>query len=557
MENEVSPKTKYTRAAEERKTHLGNILKSNARKKVVVAGPGTGKTFLFKEILRDKGSCLTLTFVNALVEDLALELNGLSEVKTLHSFARNLVKQLTKKEIAIFPKLPEVIEEDALALLKEEVDFNRLFHERDDKNERVEFYRRRKDYYGDYYGYSDVIFAAVRYLEVHRDRIPSYDQVVVDEFQDFNRLEVSLIDLLSERSPVLLAGDDDQALYDFKSASPEHIRSRYGDKTHGYEPFSLPFCSRCPRVVVEAANDIIDGAIKNGSLQGRITKPYHYFEDEAKNVVSDDNPTISCGQVYAGQIPWAIGSQIVKIAARLRAQFSVLIISPTKTQSHHLTMALKGKGFERIEHADKRGVKEPTLLDGLKLLLTDDEDNLGWRIAAKCLLEEKEFTTLLEKTTLEGAKHICELLDLEFKKEIKKMLVVLRKIANDKPIDEDGIAVLKNMELDPFRIMRDILTEELDLESLRYGNPAVRKIPIKTTTIESSKGLSADYVFITHFDDQYFVKDKKKGLTDKDICNFLVALTRARKKVFLISSRKAEPTFLQWIKKERIEPIVR
>jgi hypothetical protein len=172
-------------------------------------------------------------------------------------------------------------------------------------------------------------------------------------------------------------------------------------------------------------------------------------------------------------------------------------------------------------------------------------------------LEEKEFTTLLEKTTLEGAKHICELLDLEFKKEIKKMLVVLRKIANDKPIDEDGIAVLKNMELDPFRIMRDILTEELDLESLRYGNPAVRKIPIKTTTIESSKGLSADYVFITHFDDQYFVKDKKKGLTDKDICNFLVALTRARKKVFLISSRKAEPTFLQWIKKERIEPIVR
>jgi hypothetical protein len=310
-------------------------------------------------------------------------------------------------------------------------------------------------------------------------------------------------------------------------------------------------------VVVQAANDIIDGAIKNGSLQGRITKPYHYFEDEAKNVVSDDNPTISYGQVYAGQIPWAIEGQIIKIAARLRAQFSVLIISPTKTQSHHLTMALKGKGFEKIEYADRRGVKEPTLLDGLKLLMTDDKDNLGWRIAAKILLEGKEFTTLLEKTALEGAKQIYELLDLEFKKKVKKMLVVLRKIANDKPIDEDGIGVLKSMDLDPFRIMRDILTEELDLESLRYGNPAVRKIPIKTTTIESSKGLSADYIFITHFDDQYFVKDKKKGLTDKDVCNFLVALTRARKKVFLISSRQAEPTFLRWIRKERIEPIVR
>lgn len=556
MANEADSKAKYAKATLERSARLGSILESRAQKKVVVAGPGTGKTFLFKEILRGKGSCLTLTFVNALVEDLSLELNGLSEVKTLHSFARNLIKHLTKKEIAIFPKLPEVIEEDAMTLLKEVVDFNRLFHERDDKNERIEFYRQRKNYYGDYYGYSDIIFAVVRYLEVHPDKIPSYDQVVVDEFQDFNRLEVSLIDLLSEKSPVLLAGDDDQALYDFKSASPEHIRSRYGDKTHGYEPFSLPFCSRCPRVVVEAANDIIDGAIKNGSLQGRITKPYHYFEDEAKNVVSDEHPTISYGQVYATQIPWTIERQIIKIAARLRAQFSVLIISPIKTQSHHLTMALKDKGFQKIEYADRRGVKEPTLLDGLKLLLTDDKDNLGWRIAAKCLLEGKEFTRLLEQTAPEGAKHIYELLDPEFKKKVKEMLVVLRKIANGKSIDEDGIRVLKRMDLDPFKIMRDILTEELDLESLGYGNPAVRKIPIKTTTIESSKGLSADYIFITHFDEQYFVRDKKKGLTDKDICNFLVALTRTRKKVFLISSRKEEPTFLRWIKKERIEPIV-
>jgi AAA domain len=214
MANEADSKAKYAKATLERSAHLGSILESRAKKKVVVAGPGTGKTFLFKEILRGKGSCLTLTFVNALVEDLSLELNGLSEVKTLHSFARSLIKRLTKKEIAIFPKLPEVIAEDAMTLLKEAVDFNRLFHERDDKNEGIEFYRQRKNYYGDYYGYSDIIYAVVRYLEAQRDKIPSYDQVVVDEFQDFNRLEVSLIDLLSEKSPILLAGDDDQALYD-------------------------------------------------------------------------------------------------------------------------------------------------------------------------------------------------------------------------------------------------------------------------------------------------------------------------------------------------------
>lgn len=551
METGADFADKYARAKTDRSTHVRLILNSQSRKKVVVAGPGTGKTFLFKEILQGKGNCLTLTFVNALVEDLSLELNGLSEVRTLHSFARNLLRSLTKKDIRIAPKLPEVIKEDAMILLKKEVDFNRLFHERDDENEHIEFYKQRKNYYGDYYGYSDVIFAAVRYLEVHPDKIPSYDQVVVDEFQDFNRLEVSLIDLLSKKSPILLAGDDDQALYDFKSASTEHIRSRHGDKALGYEPFDLPFCSRCTRVIVHAANDIIEAAVKSGCLKGRITKPYVYFDDEGKDVVSGENPTISYGQVFATQIPWAIEKQINKIAGDLRASFSVLIISPTNTQSRRLTTALKDKGFEKIEYMEKRGVKEPTLLEGLKLLLAEDESNLGWRIVVKFLLKERDFRSLLEESAQDKTKSIQELVSPDCKNQVKEMLGVLKKLRNSKPIDENSVKALTKMALDPYNIMRDILGEELDLESQRFGNRAVRKIPIKATTIESSKGLQADYVFITHFDDQYLIKNKQ-SLTDKEVCNFLVALTRARTKVFLISSRKSEPIFLKWIKRERI-----
>jgi len=42
-------------------------------------------------------------------------------------------------------------------------------------------------------------------------------------------------------------------------------------------------------------------------------------------------------------------------------------------------------------------------------------------------------------------------------------------------------------------------------------------------------------------------------MTDRDVCNFLVALTRAKTKVFLLSSQKVAPTFVNWIKPERIE----
>ena len=55
------------------------------------------------------------------------------------------------------------------------------------------------------------------------------------------------------------------------------------------------------------------------------------------------------------------------------------------------------------------------------------------------------------------------------------------------------------------------LRKEILLESQNVGtDPGIKKIQIKVTTIESSKGLSADYVFITYFDDRYFIKDNDK-----------------------------------------------
>ena len=85
----------------------------------MVAGPGTGKTFLFKKALEGKSKTLTLTFVNSLVEDLSLELYGMSEVRTLHSFARGVLGKAK-----VFPKLSAVITEDASLLLDQELDFD-------------------------------------------------------------------------------------------------------------------------------------------------------------------------------------------------------------------------------------------------------------------------------------------------------------------------------------------------------------------------------------------------------------------------------------------------
>ena len=91
--------SKYVKAEYERHKYANAVLSSKSRKKVLVAGPGTGKTYLFKKILEGTKVSLTLTFVNSLVEDLSLELYGLSEVRTLHSFARSILGKIPKKQI--------------------------------------------------------------------------------------------------------------------------------------------------------------------------------------------------------------------------------------------------------------------------------------------------------------------------------------------------------------------------------------------------------------------------------------------------------------------------
>jgi superfamily I DNA/RNA helicase len=93
-----------------------------------------------------------------------------------------------------------------------------------------------------------------------------------------------------------------------------------------------------------------------------------------------------------------------------------------------------------------------------------------------------------------------------------------------------------------------------DFYSSRTVSPSVRGIKdtrIHVTTILSSKGLAADYVFLSDFSDGHF--SRKKSVIDQNVYDFLVAITRARKQIYLISPDDKEPAFLSWIAESRID----
>ena len=83
METKID-NSEYVRHAAARNAYTAAIISSKSHKKLIVAGPGTGKSYLFQQICKANGQSeiLTLSFINELVDDLSRDLHQLSEVKT-------------------------------------------------------------------------------------------------------------------------------------------------------------------------------------------------------------------------------------------------------------------------------------------------------------------------------------------------------------------------------------------------------------------------------------------------------------------------------------------
>jgi superfamily I DNA/RNA helicase len=102
---------------EDRSKYSKLILDSKSERKLIVAGPGTGKTFTFKGVLKTKEERgLVLTFIRNLVSDLESELGEYADVYTFHGFCRRVMHQhppegLTK-HFTYYPCLPILIAED-------------------------------------------------------------------------------------------------------------------------------------------------------------------------------------------------------------------------------------------------------------------------------------------------------------------------------------------------------------------------------------------------------------------------------------------------------------
>ena len=91
---------------------------------------------------------------------------------------------------------------------------------------------------------------------------------------------------------MLIAGDDDQSLYGFRDSPYRYCVIDTQRMMRTTKSFTLPYCFRCPEVVVTAVNDILNYVKAERLLPGRIDKEYKYAASKKKDAISSRFPNI-------------------------------------------------------------------------------------------------------------------------------------------------------------------------------------------------------------------------------------------------------------------------
>lgn len=525
--------------------------------KLVVAGPGTGKTHNFRRVLDGAGGGLALTFIRALMRELHRDLGDLAQVNTFHGYCKHVAHELGGTEglssrFHYFPFLPQLVAEDLAALGHGGVgpsEIDHLLHNMEDASVVLEASLQIGDYY-DAVGHTDVVYRVQRHLAENPGAIPVHEVIVVDEYQDFNLLDTRLIDILAQRSQVLIAGDDDQALYGFRDATPGFIRELA--TRDGVARFHLPYCSRCTEVVVEAVNQLVQDAQRRGNLAARIDRRFLcYLPEKAED--SDAHPALihAACSVETGKAPYVrryIAEQIASIPAedtkvsREKDHATALVIGPT----HWIGPIYK---FLLDQFADVRfQVSEEVkmgLLDGYRLLARDKRSRLGWRVLIH--LDPCESVGDVLRAVHEEDAELTDLLPDEYRGRHLPFVETVAKLLDDEePGEEEAAALVAALGMSLDHLADELAGNPAEPDDLEEGGPGGGEADgpsVICTTLVGAKGLSAEHVFIVGMNNGVFPRDPA-AVTDDEVCKLIVGVSRTRKACHLVScGRWAGPPY--------------
>lgn len=198
----------------------------------------------------------------------------------------------------------------------------------------------------------------------------AFDHVIVDEYQDLNKAEQVLVDILAQNGSLVLVGDVDQSIYRFRHAHPEGIRD-FGQHYPQTYDATLHQCRRCPTNVVAIADHLIRHN-HTGSVAPRL-RPH------------PGNPP---GEVHVVQ--WTdVDEEAAGLATFIESLIKsqrylpgdVLVLSPRRLLGYKIRDCLRAICVPVHSFYPEEALESPTAQRafGLLRLLADSEDRVALR----------------------------------------------------------------------------------------------------------------------------------------------------------------------------------
>lgn len=381
-----------------------------------------------------------------------------------------------------------------------------------------------------------------------------WEYIHIDEYQDTNKVQYKISKLLSKNNEnICVVGDIDQNIYSWRGADIKNIFNFEKDFSN-VKTILLEENYRSTQNILSAANDIIKKN-KNRKEKNLFTK-----NDEGEKITLMSNYTETQEARAVAQKSKELiekGVSPSEIAVLYRANFQSRALEEAFLMENVPYQVLGTRFFERKEIKDiisfVKASLNPESITDVKRIINVPPRGIGKLTILKLFSgKESELSSVMQSKI----------------QKFKEMMSVIKKSAlEDKPSEtiklvmrETGIEdKLKNgTEEDKERLdnIKELVTLATKYDFLPFPNGIEKLLEdaalatdqdemdqkkqtdsVKLMTVHASKGLEFDYVFITGLEDRLFPSKRDANQTElqkeEERRLFYVALTRARKKLFL------------------------
>ena len=406
--------------------------------------------------------------------------------------------------------------------------------------------------------FDDLLLKSYLLLRNHKEVLEKYQNlwkyIHIDEYQDTNKVQYMTVKLLAAKNRNLcVVGDMDQSIYSWRGADIQNILSFEEDYPEA-KTILLEQNYRSTKTIIAIANEVIK--------KNKIRKEKNLFTENEEGEKVSFLKALNEGEesrFIAKKSKELIekGIDPREIAVLYRANFQSRALEESFLSESVPYQVLGTKFFDRKEVKDVLSFLRASLnqesLSDIKRIINVPARGIGKVTVLKILEGKKD---LLPDGVKEKVNSFFNLLkNIEEKtKEIKPSEIIKLIIKESglelelqKGNDEDKERLENMRELATLAIKYDHLPKPEGIEklleecALTSDQDTLEKNEraVKLMTVHASKGLEFDYVFITGLEENLFPhqpvgKDEKTPEEmEEERRLFYVALTRARKKLFL------------------------